>query len=646
MPSTPTIPPLLLAALLFSSSLLACRTGGAQFKDSERPVDQDGDGFEEDEDCDDLDAEVRPDAVEVCNGIDDDCDSEIDEGVSLWAYPDRDGDGSGAGTAESFCETPEGYAGNNLDCDDADPTVHPGARELCNGIDDDCDGHVEAGKETFFVDADGDGYGDPDSQHEDCGPDEHDVIVADDCDDGDATVHPGADDPCGDDVDSDCDPRDLQCVIGGEYPAEDLDARLRADGSNQGAGEYLDVGDVNGDGYDDVAVSAFYMDSRNGGAYIVYGPVYGDHTLDEVGDRVSSSRSTTSAGRSIALGDLNGDGFDDLGIGAPDSTCRYWVFFGPLSGDTSITSATFTRIGDYGNEAGHGSDIADVDGDGVDDLLVGAYEDDTIGNNAGAVYVEYGPLGPSTSFLIDAADAVLYGESRLAYAGRYVRSGGDVDGDGAADILVAAPYASGGAPKVGAAYLVYGGLRGTLTLSSADAKYLGESASDYAGEGQTLGDLDGDGLDDVVIGSLNSTGGANAGAVYVVYGPGTGVVGLSAAHVILRGDRAQEQFGLGLAVHDIDGDGLGELLVGAKGDNRGEPGGGAAFLYWGPVEGSLGPDDAAAVILGESRGDNLGMDVAFGDLDGNGSRDMIFGAPYSSAGGTSAGMLYVFYVDL
>ena len=222
------------------------------------PVDEDRDGYTSAVDCDDGDAAIFPGAVETCDGIDNNCDGEIDEagaeGSQTW-YADTDGDGFGdASATEEACDAPAGFVGNDTDCDDADPRFNPGAieqdcedatdwncdgsvgfsdadadgfaacrdcndadasvnedaEETCDGVDNDCNGFVDGedpgvvGASTWYGDADGDGYGGTQFVVTDCDPPTGYVASSTDCDDLDATTHPGAGEVC-DTKDNDCD---------------------------------------------------------------------------------------------------------------------------------------------------------------------------------------------------------------------------------------------------------------------------------------------------------------------------------------------------------------------------------------------------------------------------------------------------------
>ncbi len=187
-------------------------------------ADSDGDGFgdmnssmsactapsgyvTDDTDCDDSNANVYPGAVEICNGIDDDCDGQIDEGAGgNTYYADSDGDGFGdMNISMSACIAPSGYVADDTDCDDANANVYPGAVEICNGIDDDCDGQIDEGAvgNNYYADSDGDGFGDMNNSMSACTAPSGYVADNTDCDDADASVYPGALEIC-DGIDNDC----------------------------------------------------------------------------------------------------------------------------------------------------------------------------------------------------------------------------------------------------------------------------------------------------------------------------------------------------------------------------------------------------------------------------------------------------------
>ena len=149
-------------------------------------------------DCNDANAAVNPGATEVCNGIDDNCDGQIDEGVKSTFYADADGDNYGDASSTTLaCTAPAGYVSNNTDCNDGDASIHPGASEVCNGLDDNCNGQIDEGvQSTFYRDADGDTYGNPNLTTLACSAPTGYVSNNTDCDDGDAAVHPGATEVC------------------------------------------------------------------------------------------------------------------------------------------------------------------------------------------------------------------------------------------------------------------------------------------------------------------------------------------------------------------------------------------------------------------------------------------------------------------
>ncbi|MFH1469203.1 MAG: MopE-related protein [Pseudomonadota bacterium] len=166
----------------------------------------------DDTDCDDTNASVNPAATELCNLLDDDCDGTVDEDDAADAptwYTDADADGYGdPASATRACVAPGGLLADGTDCDDLDPAVNPAAEELCNTIDDDCDGAVDeddaADAPTWYADTDTDGYGDAASSTRACSQPTGYVAPATDCDDLDPAVNPAATEIC-DGLDDDCD---------------------------------------------------------------------------------------------------------------------------------------------------------------------------------------------------------------------------------------------------------------------------------------------------------------------------------------------------------------------------------------------------------------------------------------------------------
>ena len=264
--------------------------------------DDDLDGFLSCADCDDTNAAVSPDAEEVCNGIDDDCDGEVDgsraEGSVRW-YADTDADGSG--DPDSWvraCEPPDGHVDNRYDCDDTDASTYRGAAEYCDSVDNDCDGDIDEADEAVdavevFVDGDGDGYGDSATATVACSVASGFSSVAGDCDDTDPATYPGGVEVCGG-ADEDCDGltddddpsvtgvstfyRDADgdsygdasttatsCAAATGYVADATDCDDDEQDINPGADEYCDGVDNNCDGVtdEDTAVDArtWYLDS-------------------------------------------------------------------------------------------------------------------------------------------------------------------------------------------------------------------------------------------------------------------------------------------------------------------------------------------------------------------------------------------------
>lgn len=178
--------------------------------DVEVLIDNDQDGFYASDDCDETDPTVFPGAEEICDGLDNDCDGEIDEDGLTRFYPDLDGDGYGdaSSAGEEDCGVEPDRATNNADCNDADIDVNPNADEVCDGVDNNCDGQVDEPEAvdalTWYPDEDADGFGDPLEGLRTCEPEDSWVLDDQDCDDVDPAVNPDATEVCNG-LDDDCD---------------------------------------------------------------------------------------------------------------------------------------------------------------------------------------------------------------------------------------------------------------------------------------------------------------------------------------------------------------------------------------------------------------------------------------------------------
>ena len=331
-------------------------------------------------DCDDSNADINPDAEEVCDEVDNNCDSVVDSDAvdRVTYYRDIDGDGYGIeGGAQVACEQPEGFATEAGDCDDAEANANPGAEESCDGIDNDCDGTIDVNAvdgADYYADTDGDGFGDPNALQNACAEPEGYVTDNTDCNDMSAAANPNELEVC-DTIDNDCD-----------GDVDDADSNVI---SASGTDWYPDL---DGDGQGDSAATptescAAPVDSATGYTYVSNADDCDDMDLavyagatevcNSVDDDCDGLVDDKAQGGQTYFPDADGDGFGDdtvpvIACADPsDSTLSYVIVGGDCDDADALTypGALDVCDGIDQNCSGDESDATDatlffLDGDG------------------------------------------------------------------------------------------------------------------------------------------------------------------------------------------------------------------------------------------------------------------------------------------
>ncbi len=687
-------------------------------------LDQDDDGWLDAEDCDDANPEVHPDAEELENGFDDNCDGRVDEGTDAFdddgdgwieyggdcddtdatiapdaleiAYDGIDQDCDGSDLLDVDADGFDALVAGGTDCDDLDPAAFPGAEERPNELDDNCDGVVDEGTINFDDDLDGwsevDGDcddGDPerspsaeeiayDDIDNDCDGldlrdldgDHHDaeVMGGRDCDDTDPTIHAGAEEIPYDEIDQDCDGLDLVDVDGDgviaieadgtdcddtdplvhpgleELPdAVDNDCNGTIDEGTVNFDDDLDgYSEVDGDCDDDEPLASPGLEEVLGDGIDNDCDYLQDERMlaDVATGSVAHKSKNTQFGSVLAAGDFDADGTPDFAVAARMSDTaatdagEVWVISSDTTGPGGLgTLSTFSILG-VSNDDNLGTSLAsvsDLDGDGAAELLIGAPGSSTVGSNDGSAYLLY---SQSTWDLVldesaeDIAD--VFGSGVNNARGGSSVAAGDLDGDGSADFVVGSKSSGGDKGKVWATEGRVGGAGGfgAFDLQSDGLVNItgADSGDEFGGQIAVFGDLDGTGYGTLAV---TATG---LGEVYLF--PGQDLVGsLSASDSTthIRGETTA--FGA-LTAADLDGDGDLDLL-GADGDTAIY-----AFLNDGTgFSGSLHVATSSDVIVGTG-GQELGAALAVADLDGDGVKDLLFGAPGNDQEISDAGAVW------
>ena len=393
------------------------------------------------------------------------------------------------------------------------------------------------------------------------------------------------------------------------------------------------AGDVNGDGYDDVIVGArlaSYGQTNEGCAFVYLGTSTGINTT--YANRLEINQSGARLGERVGrAGDVNGDGYDDVWAGARDYDYNFsndgsiFIYHGSSTGiSTSATQIGGLASSDQLAKAAH---LGDVNNDGYDDLGV---------MSSASVRVHY---GSSTGLDVNYQDSVANSSATTSFG--ISVSGGDFNGDGYGDMIVGDHLYDNGTTTEGGAFVIYGSHSG-LALDSSDFVDGGQAGANFGASVSSAGDVNGDGYSDVIIGAYTyDNGSSNEGAAFIFHGSSTGLE--NSFDTILEVNQANCYFGYSVSnAGDVNGDGYGDVIVGAYDFTNGQSDEGAAFVFHGSATG-VSPTVVTQV---ESNyvGAEFGRYVSTaGDVNADGYSDVIVGAHLFENGATDEGAAFIYH---